>query len=229
MFKDLFVPLWSKKDFHNVKNVICCWWLFWDTNQFVTYCLDVIDLIEYGYVFLHICFHRTFISVGCDDVNLIKFAWELLTRYIIYELLHYVCIFIPILRIQALVICISSKALLHGMLLFYCDISRVRMLTIKSNDANWIAPWWKCYCCSDMCTFIKGWSYRSILSLGERLCLLLLQILTRRPTFTKIIFMSIKFCRWAVTAFIFVLIPQFNCCSDFGITHEWYFFCRLIC
>ena len=54
----------------------------------LTILLGVTDLIEYGYIFLEVCYKDTFIFEGCGDVNLVKFFRELLTGDSFHNMLH---------------------------------------------------------------------------------------------------------------------------------------------
>ena len=49
--------------------------------------------MEYGFISLEVFSQDTFVSVGCDDVNLVTFAYELLTGDSFHNLLHCVWLF----------------------------------------------------------------------------------------------------------------------------------------
>ena len=53
------------------------------------------DLIEYGSILLESFLKISFVSTGCDDVNLVAFACELLTGDIFHDMLYYGWLFSP--------------------------------------------------------------------------------------------------------------------------------------
>ena len=66
VFKYLIIPFWSKITFYNVTNVVWCWWICWEDDQFVTYFLGVSYLIEDGCIFLEVFPQDNIFHARCD-------------------------------------------------------------------------------------------------------------------------------------------------------------------
>ena len=132
-------------------------------------------MIEYGSILLEFCSQDTFMSVGCDDVNLIIFYCALLTGYRFHDLLHYGWLFSTNYE-NTNIGYLSSKecSVTRRIVIWLRDISHVMMLAIISNGANWSAPWWKSYCWSKYLIFNEGVIREIILLLIELMCLWLL-------------------------------------------------------
>ena len=64
--------------------------------------------------------------------------------------------FLPMPRIKTLVLCLegNSSSMEYFILLKY--VTHVMIITITSNDTDWISPWWKCYCCFKYIIFNEG-------------------------------------------------------------------------
>ena len=125
--------------------ILCCW-ICWETKNSIIYCLDVPDMIEYGSILLEFCSQDNFISVGCDEVNLVIFACALLTGDIFHDLLHHGWLFSTNYE-NTNIGYLSWKecSVTWNIVISLIDISHVMMLTTISNGTDWIAPWWKSY------------------------------------------------------------------------------------
>ena len=68
-FEKWVIPVRSKSTLHHISKMIWCLRFLRKNNKLVLYCLDVSDLIEYGYIGSE----NVLVSASCDDVILISF------------------------------------------------------------------------------------------------------------------------------------------------------------
>ena len=200
------------------------------TYNFVSYLLNVSDLIENRYIFLNICSDNVLVSTDCDDVNPISFFCELLTWYMFYDLLDCCWLFYSNSE-DPYIGSISRRQIIFpkGIVCWLVDIVHVLMITVLGNDTNRSTSWWKSYSNFKYIIFDEGviWEINFQCWKGGNICASN-KSRTGWPYFSKFMVMFIKFCIWTIFNFIGMQVPLFNCRSTVGVIHEWYFLCPII-
>ena len=105
--------------------------------------MGVYYLIEYRSIFLMICSDIVIVSVGCNDVHLVKFSCELLTWYIFQNLLNY-CWFYYFISKDTYISTVSgmNRMIKKSVACWLLDILNVVMFTVLRNNENRSTSWW---------------------------------------------------------------------------------------
>ena len=125
------------------------------------------DLIEEGFILLKICSDNVIISTGCDGMYFVVFSVSSWLGMCSENYWTVVGSFLPMMRIQSLVLFIAVKEKYHGLLFFDWKIYDVLWCSKYCDTMTIGVPiGGKFTLTSNISSLMKGWSERSVIILG---------------------------------------------------------------